>query len=523
MPDRTQHSTPAGTPCASGAAASPLARYALAATAAFAFLCVLARAAIQSITIDEADTYLDFAATPAPTHWLAAANNHVLNSLLMRLSTTLFGVSELTVRMPALLGAAVYIGSALVLANLLPAGRWLRWCLLVLLTCNPFVMDYLVAARGYSLALGFLLASIALAARPLDAAPPALYRRCALCSLCAGLSFSANFSFALADLSVLLLCALWLARRTAVPAAYARLSAAATGPGLAVALLLTESALAKWTRSNFIFGATSLFETVRSVLDASVYRPNRYLLSPAVDKLFVFCGPWLFPALGIACALRLATLALHRPKSGGAAPRLPVQLAWFAAGAALLSLGLHELLYHFFRVYLPLDRTALFLAPLLALFAAALAAIPAVSRPGHAARRLLLAAVTAMSIYFLGCLRLTYFEKWDFDAQTKHVYAVLTAYNRAYGLTDVCSNWRYVSALKFYRAAAGPATPREFSLGPPVDADYPPGKQMYVIFRPFGQPFIDRQHLTVVYEDAPSGVAVAIPPGALIQPSEPRP
>ncbi len=267
--------------------------------------------------------------------------------------------------------------------------------------------------------------------------------------------------------------------------------------------------------------ATSLLETVRSVIDASVYRPNPYLLSPAVYKLFVFCGPWLFPALGVACALRLATLALHRPKPGGVAPRLAVQLAWFAAVAALLSLGLHELLYRFFRVYLPLERTALFLAPLLALFAAALAAIPAVSRPGHAARRLLLTLVTAMSIYFLGCLRLTYFEKWDFDAETKQVYAVLTAYNRTYGLTDVCSNWRYLSALKFYRAAAGPETPGGFSLGPPVDADYPAGKQMYVIFRPFGQPFIERQHLTVVYEDSQSGVAVALPPDALSKPPRP--
>lgn len=524
-----QAPTPAGTATpGSRTAASPIQRYALAGTAASAFLCVLARAAIQSITIDEADTYLDFVAGPAPSHWQAAANNHVLNSLLTRLSTTLFGVSELTVRMPALLGAAIYIGAALQISKLLPAGRWLRWCLLVSLTCNPFVMDYLVAARGYSLALGFLLASIALAAHPLDVRPDAVYRRCALCSLCAGLSFAANFSFALADASVLLLCALWLVRRTGLPAgdrrlaAYAKALAASSLPGIAVALLITESALFRWTRGNLYFGATSLIETIRSVMDSSLYRPNRYLLSPAVYKAFVFCGPYLFPALGIACAFRLATIAIHRPKSGGG-PRLAVQLAWFAGAAVLLSLGLHWLLYRFSHVYLPLGRTALFFAPLAALFTAALAAIPAASRPGHAARRLLLAAVTAMSLYFLSCLRLTYFRDWDFDADVKHVYAVLTSYNRTYGLTDVCSNWRYVSALKFYRAASGPEPPGGFSLDPPVDADYQAGKQIYVIFRPFGQPFIDRQHLAVVYEDAQSGVAVAIPPGVLARPSEPRP
>ena len=38
-----------------------------------------------------------------------ASNNHVLNSLLMRLFTSVFGVSHLSVRAPALLGAALYI------------------------------------------------------------------------------------------------------------------------------------------------------------------------------------------------------------------------------------------------------------------------------------------------------------------------------------------------------------------------------------------------------------------------------
>ena len=43
---------------------------------------------IQSITIDEADTYLVWVARSNPSHWEASSNNHVLNSLLMRLSTS---------------------------------------------------------------------------------------------------------------------------------------------------------------------------------------------------------------------------------------------------------------------------------------------------------------------------------------------------------------------------------------------------------------------------------------------------
>src|SRR5258705_6127401 len=94
----------------------------LGSTAAFVWLWVMARAAVQSITIDEADTYLVFVGRSAPSHWAAAANNHMLNSMLMRLFTSLFGVYHLTVRLPALIGAAVYICAAWVLARRIGRG-----------------------------------------------------------------------------------------------------------------------------------------------------------------------------------------------------------------------------------------------------------------------------------------------------------------------------------------------------------------------------------------------------------------
>ena len=43
----------------------------------------------SSITIDEAHTYWAFVGRPWPTHWYPAANNHVLNSMLMRLAVAL--------------------------------------------------------------------------------------------------------------------------------------------------------------------------------------------------------------------------------------------------------------------------------------------------------------------------------------------------------------------------------------------------------------------------------------------------
>ena len=178
-------------------------------TALFALVWALARACVQSITIDEADTYLAWVARPNPSHWEAASNNHVLNSLLIRLFTSIFGLSHLTVRAPALLGAAIYIAAAYLLCAKLTPALPLRWPLLVCLVYNPFVFDHMVAARGYALALGFLMAALVIAAY--RKAEPAT---CAACSICLSLSFAANFSFAFVDLAAMLAILIWACART---------------------------------------------------------------------------------------------------------------------------------------------------------------------------------------------------------------------------------------------------------------------------------------------------------------------
>jgi hypothetical protein len=121
--------------------------------------------------------------------------------------TTIFPFNELTTRMPAILGAAVYIGSAAYLCVLLTARRLLQFALFVCLAFNPLVLDYLVAARGYSLALGFLAAALALFSRAVLTKPADVQAQ--WISILLALSFAANFSFGIADGTVLLFAFLW--------------------------------------------------------------------------------------------------------------------------------------------------------------------------------------------------------------------------------------------------------------------------------------------------------------------------
>ena len=77
-------------------------------TALFAIVWAVIRACVQSITMDEADTYAWFVATS--NVWYPFSNNHILNTLLMWVSTHAFGPSVIAIRAPALLGATFYVG-----------------------------------------------------------------------------------------------------------------------------------------------------------------------------------------------------------------------------------------------------------------------------------------------------------------------------------------------------------------------------------------------------------------------------
>jgi 4-amino-4-deoxy-L-arabinose transferase-like glycosyltransferase len=424
-------------------------------TALFAFFWAVARACVQSITIDEADTYLAWVARPNPSHWEAASNNHVLNSLLMRLSTSVFGVSHLTVRAPALIGAAIYIAAVYLLCMKITPKLQLRWPLLVCLVYNPFVFDHLVAARGYAMALGFLMAALAIAAyrKP----EPAM---CAACSTCVALSFAANFSFAFVDAAALVAISIWACARTQAIQARVRIVGACVLPGLLVSVFLSAPVVLQWPKGQLDFGAHSLGETFHTVAQSSLYRLNPQIVNPLLLGWIESGRRYLLPLL-------LALTAWQWARR-----RNPVALALLAILAA--AVGAHWLTFHFGGVLLPRDRTAIWIVPLLTLAIGA-----------AADRRALVIMLYVMSIYFVLCLRLNYFKEWSWDADVNRVYPVIAWYNHTYGVTDVVSNWQYVSSLNFYRLQSG----RESLDEIPGPLQLPGGHSLYVLNWAFDEEF----------------------------------
>lgn len=479
--------------------------YLLTGTGVLAMLWTIARASVQSVTIDEADTYLAFVAPAEPRQWIANANNHVLNTLLMRLMTQIFGASAFTLRIPALIGTALYLVAAYWLVQLISPRRMLQWALFACLTLSPLVMDYLVAARGYSLAMAFLLWMLVIALREGE-----LWRKCVLISICAALSVSANFSFAIADGLTALGLMIWLCREHR--GEYLKILAAFLLPGLAVGYFFAGSVVPAWPRSQLAWGAESLRQMISSLLRAALYDPNPYLLHPKLRHYFVHFGTFLYPLLAAFIVWRAVMLLVETP-ADGKEWRMRGPLALICGSACLAAVVCHELGHMLYGIPLPLDRTALWIAVLFLVMAAGLAAPILSSAAGRISGKALTAILVMIGIYNLACLRLTYFNEWKYDAAMKNVYGVLNADH----LKLVSANWRYVSALNCYRLMAGGGSFSPIPSAPSVANDYPAGYQAYVVYYPVDKDFVSRQGLKVVYRDDFSGVAVAVQPGVTPQ------
>lgn len=114
------------------------------------------RASTFTFTHDESLSYAGFTWQP---EWKYDANNHLLNSVLMKLCTHLFGNSELSLRFPNILAHILYLGCTLAILK-----RVKETTLIILgfvfLNLNPFILDYFFVARGYGLALAFQMLGI---------------------------------------------------------------------------------------------------------------------------------------------------------------------------------------------------------------------------------------------------------------------------------------------------------------------------------------------------------------------------
>lgn len=481
-------------------------------TALFAIFWAILRACLQSITLDEADTYFWFVARSAGHIFYPFSNNHVLNTLLMWLATHAFGTSIVTVRAPALLGAIVYVFTCYFLCRSITSQFRLQLCIFICLTYNPLICDFMVAARGYSLADAFLLAAVAVPVWHRVKGEPLLRECCIWASLALGLSFTANFSFAFADIAAFLGILSWAIRRREAESVK-RVVEWCTLPGLFIALLICGYPLAHWKRADLWWGAHSFGEMTTSLVQSSLYRLDPGFQESGLYWLMNFLKPALLPLLGILCACQVVVTRLEGSWLRDARTRWLGRFAAALGCIVVLSMAMSWLAFRVDKLPLPLGRTGIYFVPLVTLIAGIIAAAPAESAVSRWLGRAITAVLICLACYFLLCLRLTYFREYEWDADVKDVYSVLARLNHTYGVTDVGVAGFYLSPLNYYRVMSKRENFAEFTL---VEPQSHVDKPVYVMHGLYEKSFLERENLAVIYRGATSGVVVAVKPDGVI-------
>jgi 4-amino-4-deoxy-L-arabinose transferase-like glycosyltransferase len=445
------------------------------------------RAWTQSFTSDEAHSYnvllSDGFARVFTTY---EATNHVLQSALSWISCRAFGLSEFALRLPSVLSGFLYLAVVHRLARFLFGTGWTLPVATAALALNPFVLDYLSAARGYGLALGFFFWALDHLARYLASEADSPDWRLHRAGLGLGLSVAANLVFLYPAVALFaVVFALRIRRwRTVVDHL--------AGPALASAFVLMVIPLSRARRQDFYYGAGTLFDFSDSIVTASLFHNDlarrMWTLLPHMDWTGILSKRVVPALLALIIAGGLWTAARRRKPA-------PADLALvLVAGTLALALAMLVISHRALGVLYPLGRTGVYWAPLLLLGCMAMAAR---LRP--------FVILPAICIAFFAAGFTTgYYSEWLYDADTRDIVQAIPLHRTP---VTIGGTWFYEASLNFYRARRG------LTWVQPVRREGPDRDYDYYVLAPADHWVIAKRNLRVLYVGPRSGAVLAAPSG----------
>jgi len=351
----------------------------------FGFCCY--RAVHQSVAIDEAFFFHRFLSGPWSNIYSEYdASNHVLYSILAKLSIQTFGLSEFSLRFPSLIaGVFLTLGIFYVLRRITtPLIRWLAFIALIL---HPVLLDFSVAARGYSLSLAFLVWAIDFA----------IQRRYALCGALLGLALSANLTIAFP--AVGLMAAILLLDDGAWVERFRSL-AIVLAPAETIFFAICFGAVRTAGRHDFYFGYHSITDSLINLVRESFHATTRGgLLNDNLTPVVAY---------GVLPIITISIVAAYFCGSGSRRHLFPIVTL---AGAVFATIVAHYAL----DLPYPANRTGLHIILMFGI-AWAIAVERIKSKPWRWAQ---IALASLIAIQFATQLHGQYFEVWQFDMRTK--------------------------------------------------------------------------------------------------------
>jgi hypothetical protein len=339
------------------------ARIVLTALAVVLSVYVALRACYVSLTHDEAFTFFSYIKQPWEfTLEVKYTNNHLLNSVLAKLSSTMLGESEFALRLPNVLGGILFfVCAARILVNLKPAG-WFAPLAFVALAGNAFMIDFFSLCRGYGLSMGLLAAALLFQQMVfLNKRKSIFIMLSLLCSACAVTANYTLFNFFLIHFAFNFIHEVFRIRSVRKDRRKALISTVTTlmitGAALWYVSVMLKMLLNLNTLGNFNFGGTSGFwqDTVWSLVMQSCF--------PIINErnwLLVFVP--VVAAVLFACAAYVALKQLKQ-RDFSAPVMFIVFLLISLTGCVAAMVAQHYILGVFYSA----DRTALYFIPLFSL------------------------------------------------------------------------------------------------------------------------------------------------------------
>jgi hypothetical protein len=366
-----------------------------------------------------------------------SANLQWLNTAFMQLSASIFGQAAWSLRLHSLLGHLIYMVFSFLLLKNIVKNNWLLLLGFILLNFNPYMLDFFSLARGYGLALAWMLASLYYFTTWVNSGK---YSHLSLLFITAILSIlsnltALNYYAAIFAATLFVLVLKW--NKNTWPA----LSIPVLASGLLYVLLHRPIKHLR-EKEELYYGAGNAYETLYSLVKNSLYG-YKYLKIYNVE---------LFAAILI---LLLATALIRSFIQLKSRPENKSSLIYFAI--AILPLGifvgtaLQNILFGTLYLW---NRTALLFIPLCALSVVFLWA-----DIGSGGGRWKMWAPILISVFctihLIRSLNGTHTREWDYDASTKEMLIYLD--NKISGGESVNLGvyWLYQPSTEYYFKTSG--------------------------------------------------------------------
>ncbi len=409
----------------------------LAALIALLFSYVAYRAYHLSFTHDES---LSYEVVHGDDEQNMTANNHQLNTVLMYVCSSVLGDWEWSLRLPNVLAFLLYAFFVVKLLALSP----LRWSSVllgsVLLLAQPFFLDFFSLARGYGLALAFLMASyyyfIGCMTQSFTVKQQLAYSIGTVALVfTACMANLSTINLLIVVTGLLIVRFFYCFYRESIPIwRYV----VAVVLGLVIIYIPLNRLLFLKHRNQLYYGAKTWADSYDSLIKSMLYGVD-YSETVLMSLLGITVGIFI---LGLFTAL--AQRKLFTP--------LTVLLTTFCA----LVIGI-ELENKLFGALYPLDRTGLLLLLtwlLMAYYIVAAWASPLTTKLAKAVALVVaISCCLPLGYHFQQGANLTYFFLWDYDASTKDALTMIeadrtTATNTT--LATISTRWFLVPTVNYY-------------------------------------------------------------------------